>query len=602
MSVPAFPVISRIATLFAVALATAFTATSTTAKPIDPPKEDRVWKEVRSPNFTIFTDGSDKDAKSVAEELEGLRLFISTMTNRKNVNAPVPTFVYVFDDPREFDRYTPERLDRVAGVFMRNDEANVVALTTRRATSEVVKHEYLHFYNDNNFPNLPLWANEGLASYYSTFELNKKGTYVGKPDGSSWGFLRTVNGLMPLERFFSIGHYSPEYTKHTIKNQLFYAQSWLLMHWLHHVRETDELYEPAQRFLNLCIAGTKASEAYRSAFGGSDYSILEKELKDYHRRKRMFHSIYEPLELSAAMEFQDRLLSRAETLTVLGSILSRVPEHREDAERFFTEAIALAPDHAAAHTGLGILAVRRTEYDAAVVHLEKAMRLDERDALAAYFHARCLLYDDRGTEDGAETRERARASLLRSINVSGGAIADAYALLGRTFVVEPALDPRTGVIALMNAHDRFPYREDIVLDLLVLQTRAGSEESVHQILDDFVLPRGMEKFAESRIRPALIEHAERMGAAGEAEEGLAYVERMKPALQRVGDVTVLEATEGRLRRSWQAGFIENINFYLSVEDFDAALPLVEQAIAIDGDADLTARLEKLLFEIRGQQD
>lgn len=59
---------------------------------------------------------------------------------------------------------------------------------------------------------MPLWFNEGLAEYYSTFSITGDQKIVmGKPIASHVYLLR--NKMLPLRTLFQVDHKSPHYNE-----------------------------------------------------------------------------------------------------------------------------------------------------------------------------------------------------------------------------------------------------------------------------------------------------------------------------------------------------------------------------------------------------
>src|SRR5439155_1233507 len=92
----------------------------------------------------------------------------------------------------------------------------------------VAQHEYTHALLDAAMPEAPLWLNEGLAEYLSTFTATADRAQAGAPVQAHLDWLRT-HDLMPLPELFAIGAGSAAYHEGD-RRGTFYAQSWLLTH------------------------------------------------------------------------------------------------------------------------------------------------------------------------------------------------------------------------------------------------------------------------------------------------------------------------------------------------------------------------------------
>jgi hypothetical protein len=112
----------------------------------------------------------------------------------------------------------------------------------------VIFHEYTHLLVNNTFKNAPVWFNEGLAEYYSTFKItDDRKITLGTPIGNHVYLLRDSK-MLPLRTLFEVDHKSPHYNE-SKKQGIFYAQSWALMHYL--LIGKTGFVAPLTRFLEL---------------------------------------------------------------------------------------------------------------------------------------------------------------------------------------------------------------------------------------------------------------------------------------------------------------------------------------------------------------
>ncbi|HEY0049193.1 MAG TPA: hypothetical protein VGB68_07910, partial [Pyrinomonadaceae bacterium] len=133
------------------------------------------WLSVRSKNFNLIGNASEKDIRTAAARLEQFREVFRQIFDKVNFNSPVPTTVVVFKDANSYNPYKPIKADgqidkAVAGYFLSADDANFITLSMEGDTNqayETIFHEYTHFWVANNVgkSNVPPWFNEGLAEY-----------------------------------------------------------------------------------------------------------------------------------------------------------------------------------------------------------------------------------------------------------------------------------------------------------------------------------------------------------------------------------------------------------------------------------------------------
>src|SRR5260370_7916121 len=76
-----------------------------------------------------------------------------------------------------------------------------------------------------------------------------------------------------------------------------------------------------------------------------------------------------------------------EARAVIGDVMARIPEHRDQALRDLQQLTADPKDNEAAHRGLAWDDIRQKRYDAAADELEKATELNPRDPWIWYYRS-----------------------------------------------------------------------------------------------------------------------------------------------------------------------------------------------------------------------
>lgn len=346
------------------------------------------WVEVRSKNFTLVGDAGEKDIRRVATRLEQFRETIRLLFPKANLEKPVPVVVFVFSSHDSFRQYKPRRngniVDTVAGYFINRQEAAVIGMTEEmRGISpyEVVFHEYQHFILDNNFDDPPLWLNEGLAEFYSSFQMNDDGkTFrIGAPLARRLRTLQTES-LMPLDKLFN---YRRKYKERESEIDMLYAQSWALVHFLIAGNEGKRAAQ-FDKFLSQLNSGLPVEENFRQSFQ-TDYKTMEKELRQYVS-KVAFPVLNFTLknEINLEKDMQSRPMSAGETEFQLGRLQYYLGQP-ELAEKRLQKSINLLADFAPAQIWLGRIRTGQKRYDEAEKLLTRAVELDSKDYLAHSF-------------------------------------------------------------------------------------------------------------------------------------------------------------------------------------------------------------------------
>ena len=118
----------------------------------------------------MIGNANEKEIRKVALRLEQFREVFTQLFPNMKFNTPVPTTVVVFKSDSSYAPFKPSA--NTAGYFQSGDDVNYITLTTELQTMDpfnVIFHEYTHLLVNNTFKNAPVWFNEGLAEYYSTF-------------------------------------------------------------------------------------------------------------------------------------------------------------------------------------------------------------------------------------------------------------------------------------------------------------------------------------------------------------------------------------------------------------------------------------------------
>ena len=123
----------------------------------------------------------------------------------------------------------------LGGFFQAGQDLNFIALNLEASSDNpyhLIYHEYVHNLLNNFKVRFPPWLNEGLAEYYSTFEVTDgdKKILLGRAIENHILYLRQ-NKFLPLATLFTVDHNSPDYNENS-KKGVFYAESWALVHYL----------------------------------------------------------------------------------------------------------------------------------------------------------------------------------------------------------------------------------------------------------------------------------------------------------------------------------------------------------------------------------
>jgi hypothetical protein len=232
------------------------------------------WLTATTGHFRILTNSNEREARTLVAQLEQFREVFLLAVPGQPFNEPKTTVV-IFKSDKDFTPYKPlyqgKPKESLAGVFKGGRDEVVIAMSTERElerTIPTIYHEYVHLLMSARGFRLPPWLNEGLAELYETMVLNPTEVRIGQHNPIH---VMTLNRskLIPLARLFAITHSSPEYNEGNRQN-LFYAQSWALVHYC--MMATGKNAKPGDGFGNLVSllsAGVAPEEAMQTAYGVS---------------------------------------------------------------------------------------------------------------------------------------------------------------------------------------------------------------------------------------------------------------------------------------------------------------------------------------------
>ena len=560
------------------------------------------WIELQTANFTLFSNAGESQARRVGADLERLRDALTKLSPGLTLNSPAPTYIFVFRNTASLQpylrTYNGQPLSS-AGYFLSHPLANYVAINGDRRGDEkgIVYHEYLHYVLRNNYADLPLWLHEGLAEYYSTFEVGRDEARIGLPIAAHVEWLRT-HSLIPLSNLLAVDERSQEYNESS-RRGVFYAESWALVHYL--VSGNPERRRQAAEFLQLAQAGASPAKLFSQAFG-ADPAVLERELRTYVR-SYAFSSTRVPIRPEANLAMEARPMTWADTLYRLGDLLANLgEEHRAAAAEHFRAALAAKPDHGPALSGLGFLEELANHPQEARAWYQKAARLAPDDFLVQYRYATSLLEED----SDPDALRQARVALSRAVRLRPD-FGEAWAQLGYTYQSEDVL-PAEAVQALETAHRLLPSRLEVAYNLALAYARGGQRQKAEDLVEKVLAPRAGADMVES-AREALLNEdcrrAEDLLADGKLEEAIPILEqvRAKTARESRREELTKRIAEVRSALSFNR-FVDGYNQAVHLAnqgDVRGAVAILEPLVQTTQDPMQAEQARRLLEKLKGPE-
>ena len=452
------------------------------------------WTSVRTRNFLVVGNASEMEMREVATRLEQFRLSLARLFIVNNFASPLPTTVILFKNDRSYEPFKPlyrGRPAEVAGFFQPGRDTNYITLSAERLGEtpyRTIFHEYVHLMIDSNLRGVPAWFNEGVAEYYSAFEVTDGGrrATLGRTIESHVQLIKRSPSLLPLRTLLAVDHSSPYYNE-SDKKGMFYAESWALVHYLIQANEGVRLPE-LMRYVNLLGAGTPFEDAFRQAFH-TDVESMQRELEAYVRR---FNAPLKVVPFDKGLEFDKEVksapLTDAQAHYYLGDLLRHM-DRFEEAEARLRQALALDPDLGLADASLGMLRVEQGRFREARAALERAVAADPQNYLVHYYYAFALSREGMDGEHSIsgyapEAARRMQVELRKAIELAPG-FPESYHLLA---FVQLALNERLdeAVALAQRALTLSPGRYEFVNVLAQIYLRQEDYKSARLTLEPFI--------------------------------------------------------------------------------------------------------------------
>jgi tetratricopeptide (TPR) repeat protein len=465
------------------------------------PLVQRRWFETRSAHFNVYSCAAPQNVYALAAHLEQFSEAYTALAGAQAVASP-PIVVMAFPDQESMKPFLPVYQGKpanLAGFFKRDSGENLIVLAlpdTNSAFSrmEVIFHEYSHLLFRRNGQIWPLWLSEGMADIYSTFEVRGRTVRIGQPVVPYTNLL-AQQPLIPLKELFAVDHESPQYNERN-RQGIFYAESWLLTHFLMAGDNPDYRARFGQ-FTRLLREGQLPEQAFTNALQSS-LADVEAGLRRYLKNGR-FVAVECALsaDVSAPKAMTTRGLTPVEILFRLGKELLCI-DRFDAAESQFTQARKLAPASPFSYEGLGLLAAERDRHDEAVRNLKEALQRGAFSFQAHYFYARekyALTADPQGRYSPLDKEGAAeiRGELQKTIALMPD-YGPAYQLSGFLEMMQGD-DFAAAERYLQRAIQLEPENPSYLLSLAQAQMRNKEPDAARQTLKPLLLPH-----ADAKLR------------------------------------------------------------------------------------------------------
>ena len=448
-------------------------------------KDEPKWIEVHTAHFSVITDAGDKRGREVALRMEQMRAVFGQLLLKDKLKMPVPITVIALKSDKQYGLVAPAKQSMAGGFYVPGPDRVYIVLNLFEIDPwRAVAHPLAHYLLNYNYPPAQGWFDEGLAEYFGSIQIGKQVGIGGDPElAPEWHedifdeMRRDPNVPQSLTQLvsspvwlsmvdlFTMKH-DGSGTREGTHNTLYYAQSWMVVHYLVNKNKMPEAGTYFDLVLNQKVPVEKAMV---QAFDLTS-AQMEEAVKTYFKslsglgialdqaKKPIANPVdmQQPVHFALPFDADDigmavSSVKDEEARAVIGDAMARVPEHRDQALHDLQQLTADPKDNEAAHRGLARDDIRQKRFDAAADELEKAAELNPRDPWIWYYRA-ALKY-----QKAQATRQEMQglANMMQDLRAVADwypELADAYNMLGMARVegggINSALEAQRQAIAL----------------------------------------------------------------------------------------------------------------------------------------------------------
>ena len=438
------------------------------------------WLLAETPHFRVYSEGSRKRLVEQAALLEDFHRLLQERTGRgPPANAPRLDVFLVdrLEDATPWRKLAPNvagyyRADRgrisVVAVDKVGDNGPADNGNMELSGQQILLHEYgHHFLLGTAGIAYPAWYVEGFAEYFSTARFRPDSIEIGRISPNRGIWLAGADWL-PMEKLLAR---TPALDRSS-DSAMFYAQSWLLTHYLF---RTPGMREKLVAYLKATATGADSVEAFKAHID-PDLAGFQQKLRHYLDStsfSRMARAGGTPaaIRVSSLPPSADTLLMR------LVSLEHGIAESRTDAALDDIRArVAAAPAGDA-------LAARIM----ALAELQRGNRAEARAMIDRLLHEApddpdLLRWRAQAAGAGAEGFAEARRYLTRAFAAAPN---DWRTLHAYARLFQPARRPLPthAMDVLLRAHELAPQVTEVVLDTAVALVQAGRLNEAATVLE-----------------------------------------------------------------------------------------------------------------------
>ena len=449
-------------------------------------KDEPKWIEVHTAHFSVLTDGGEKRGREVALRMEQMRSVFGELLMKDKLKMSVPVTVIALKSDKQYGLVAPTKQNMAGGFYVPGyDRVYIVLNLFEMEPWRAIAHPLGHYFLNYNYPPAQGWFDEGMAEYFGAVQIGKEINIGGDPElAPEWhedifdNMMRDPNLPQSLTQLANSPVWISMVDLFTMKhdgsglhegshNTMYYAQSWMVMHYLLSKKKMPEVGTYFDLVLNQKVPVDKAivqafdltpsqmEEAVKTYFKslGSNLGVALDQAKK---------PVANPGEIPQPDHFPAPLgpddigmavtsVPEAEAKAVIGDVMARIPEHRDQALRDLQQLAADPKGNEAARRGLARDHLEQKLFDSTSEELDKATETNPRDPWIWYYRSVLKYRKAQATRQNMQGLANLMQDLRAVIDWYPD-LADAYNMLGVARVegggIISALEAQKQAIAL----------------------------------------------------------------------------------------------------------------------------------------------------------
>lgn len=426
---------------------------------------DQHWLRVSSDHFIVLTDAGEKPGHDVAAHFEQMRALFGQLLSRSKLRMSEPLEIIAIRSDKDYAQLAPlmnGQPTKAPAFFLAGEDRIFIVLNLFEPDSwRAIEHPFAHYMLNYNYPPTPPWFDEGFAEYFASLNLTAKTAELGSDPELNPAYESDLLGnqiesknLKSLTEILSNPVWLAWPDLLTMRNRvvngqegthhtLFYAQSWILVHYL---LNKDKMSDLGKYFGLVEIEKVPVEQAIQQAFGMSA-AQLDHEVKAYFHSltslsnaldiskqpnaPKVAEAVYQtPLPFSVDdVGASSKSIPLLEAQSLVDEMELRIPDRRQQAFDHLQKLVAdPKTETVVAHRALAWAHVQKGDTSSAFEELNAAVQMNGSDPWARFGLALASYHSG---EKGA--RVQGLANMMESLHIvidEYPDFAEAYNMLG----------------------------------------------------------------------------------------------------------------------------------------------------------------------------